>query len=226
MWGLDMSSFHLPAWPIWVGYAAAAATLATFSMRTMIPLRVTGFFANVLFIIYGFSGGFYPVLGLHVILLPLNIVRLRQMLQLVNRVREASQGDLSMEWLKPFMTERRCRKGEVLFRKGDVATEMFYTVSGRFRLAEVGIEVAVGQLIGELGLLAPENRRTQTIECVEDGDLLTIGYGSVEQLYFQNPKFGFYFLRLATQRLFQDVIRLEQQMARTSGGATATNPAR
>jgi CRP/FNR family cyclic AMP-dependent transcriptional regulator len=225
MWGLDVSGFHLPTWPIWVGYAAAATTLVTFSMRTMIPLRATGIVANVLFIIYGFFGGFYPPFVLHMILLPLNSVRLYQMLQLVTKVREASRGDLSMDWLKPFMSRRQCRKGEVLFRQGDVSTEMFYTVSGRYRLVEAGIDVPVGQTIGELGLIAPENRRTQTFECVEDGELLTIGYGSVEQLYFQNPKFGFYFLRLATQRLFQDVVRLQDQLAQKSGGAIATNPA-
>lgn len=198
MWGLDLPSFHLPAWPTLVGYAAAAVNLATFSMRTMIPLRVMGILANLFYVTYGFFGGVYPALVLHVILLPLNIVRLRQMRQLVRKVAEASRGDLSMDWLKPFMTGRKYRKGEVVFRKNDVA-EMFYTVSGRFRLVELGIQVPVGQVIGELGLLASENRRTQTLECIEDGDVLTIGYGSVEQLYYQNPKFGFYFLRLATQ---------------------------
>jgi len=113
-------------------------------MRTMIPLRTTGILANVLYVIYGSFGGVYPALVLHVILLPLNIVRLRQMLQLVKKVDEASRGDLSMDWLKSFMTGRKCRKGEVIFRKGDVATEMFYTVSGRFRLVELGIDVPVG----------------------------------------------------------------------------------
>ena len=215
MQGWDGLGFDAPAWPIWFGYTAAVATLTTFSMRTMIPLRVTGISANVLNIVYGFFGGFYPVLILHVILLPLNIVRLCQMLQLVKKVREASRGELSMEWLKPFMTGRRCRKGEVLFRKGDVATEMLYTVSGRFRLVESGSDVPAGQTIGELGLIAPDNRRTQTFECIEDGELLTIA-GSVEQLYFQNPAFGFYFLRLATGRLFQTIVRLEDELARKS----------
>jgi CRP-like cAMP-binding protein len=130
-----------------------------------------------------------------------------------------------MDWLKPFMSRRQCRKGEVLFRRGDISTEMFYTVSGRFRLVEAAIEIPVGQTIGELGLIAPENRRTQTFECVEDGELLTIGYGSVEQIYFQNPKFGFYFLRLATQRLFQDVVRLQDQLAQKSGVGAAGKPA-
>jgi CRP/FNR family transcriptional regulator, cyclic AMP receptor protein len=221
MQGWEVLDLHASAWPIWFGYTAAVATLTTFSMRTMIPLRVTGICANLLNIIYGFFGGFYPVLILHVILLPLNVVRLRQMLQLVAKVREASRGELSMDWLKPFMTSRRCRTGEVLFRKGDVAGEMLYTVSGRFRLIESGVDVPAGQPIGELGLIAPDNRRTQTFECMEDGELLTIAYGSVEQLYFQNPTFGFYFLRLATRRLFEDIARLEAELARKSGEVIA-----
>jgi CRP-like cAMP-binding protein len=126
-----------------------------------------------------------------------------------------------MDWLKPFMTKRRFRTGDVLFRKGDTAGEMFYTVSGRFRVNEIGIEVPPGQVVGELGLIAPDNRRTQTVECVEDGDVLTISHGNVEQLYFQNPEFGFYFLRLTTQRLFQDVVRLEGKLASTTSGAVA-----
>jgi CRP/FNR family transcriptional regulator, cyclic AMP receptor protein len=225
MWGLDVPSFHLPAWPILVGYAAGAVNLAAFSMRTMIPLRVTGILANMLFVTYGFFGGVYPALVLHLILLPLNIVRLRQMMQLVTKVAEASRGDLSTDWLKSFMTGRKYRKGEVVFRKDDVAAEMFYTVSGRFRLVELGIDIPVGQVVGELGLLASENHRTQTLECVEDGDVLTIGYASVRQLYYQNPKFGFYFLRLATERLFQNIVRLEDELARKSGGAVNVKPA-
>jgi CRP-like cAMP-binding protein len=158
-------------------------------------------------------------------LLPLNIVRLRQMVQLVKKVEKASRGDRSMDWLKSFMTGRKCRNGEVIFRKGDVATEMFYTASGRFRLVELGIDVPGGRVIGELGLLAPENRRTQTFECIEDGDVLTISYGSVEQLYFQNPKFGFYFLGLAAQRLLQNNVRLEDELARARAVARiAVNP--
>lgn len=31
----------------------------------------------------------------------------------------------------------------------------------------------------------------------------------LRQLYFQNPKFGFYFLRLTSERLFRDIRRLE-----------------
>ena len=89
------------------------------------------------------------------------------MLQLVRDVKKSVNSDLSMEWLKPFMTERKCAAGEVLFYKDEKADDMFYIVSGRFRLVESGIELPVGAIVGELGMLSPSNVRTQTLECIE-----------------------------------------------------------
>jgi len=63
-------------------------------------------------------------------------------------------------------------------------------------------------------MLAPDNRRTATLECVEDGKVPSITYEQVEQLYYQNPTFGFYFLRLATARLFDNIGRLESELKR------------
>jgi hypothetical protein len=42
--------------------------------------------------------------------------------------------------------------------------------------------------------------------------VLTISYEKLEELYFQNPEFGFYFLRLATARLFDNIGRMEQTL--------------
>jgi CRP/FNR family cyclic AMP-dependent transcriptional regulator len=196
-----------------VGYLAATLVILTFYMKTMVPLRIVGICSNCAFIAYAFLGGLYPVLILHFVLLPLNSLRLRQMLQLTRQVRLATLGDLNMDWLKPFTSARHVHAGEVLFHKGDVAREMFVVVSGRFRLVEIDIEIVPPDVIGELGLFAPERSRTQTVECVDSGTLLQIGYDQVEQLFFQNPKFGFYFLKLIARRLFQDVARLETELA-------------
>jgi CRP-like cAMP-binding protein len=38
---------------------------------------------------------------------------------------------------------------------------------------------------------------------------LTITYEKLLELYFQNPEFGYYFLRLTTERLMQNISRLE-----------------
>src|ERR1700694_5046938 len=114
-----------------VGYLAAAVTVATFWMRTMIPLRVAGIGSNLTWIVYGALAGVYPALFLHLLVLPLNAVRLRQMIEVVRKVRAASAGDPEMNWLKPFMAARYVQAGEVLFAKGDTADHLLYTVSGR-----------------------------------------------------------------------------------------------
>jgi Cyclic nucleotide-binding domain len=183
--------------------------VATLLMRTMVPLRVTGIISDVFFIGYGVLSGTMTTLFLYILLLPINIFRLGQMLKLVKRARIAAQGDLSMDWLKPFMTRRQYRKGDVLFRKGDRANEMFFTVTGKFLVTELGIELPPGRLVGELGFLSPDNRRTQSLECTEDGQVLAITYDRLLEIYFQNPEFGYYFLRLSTERLLQNITRLE-----------------
>jgi len=202
--------------------------VATLLMRTMVPLRVTGIISDVFFIGYGVLSGTVTTLILYILLLPINIFRLGQMLKLVKRARVAAQGDLSMDWLKPFMTRRKYGKGDVLFRKGDRANEMFFTVTGKFLVTELGIELPPGRLVGELGFLSPDNRRTQSLECTEDGQVLAITYDRLLEIYFQNPEFGYYFLRLSTERLLQNITRLEgiiDQYKAQAGGVKDTNEA-
>jgi hypothetical protein len=196
-----------------LGYAAALLTLGTYSMRTMIPLRALGICANCCFIAYGSLAGVYPNLILHLVLLPLNIFRLREMLALVREVGEAAKGDLTVDWLKPYMTAREYSAGERVLSRGDIAQGMYFVGSGRFAVPELGVEIGPGELVGELGFIAPENRRTQSLECVQSGRLFQISYDHLRQLYFQNPKFGFYFLQLASRRLFHDIDRVENLQA-------------
>jgi CRP/FNR family cyclic AMP-dependent transcriptional regulator len=199
------------SWIEALGYLGALLVFGTYSMKTMIPLRIIGLCSNCVFIVYGYMAPVYPQLLLHGVLLPLNALRLYQMLQLVGKVRTASQGDLNMDWLKPFMSKRACKAGELIFRKGDLASAMFFTVSGRYRLNEIEQDVGPGEVIGEVGLIAPDNKRTLTFGCIEDGEVLTISYEQVKEIYFQNPQFGFYFLQLLSRRLFQDIARLQEK---------------
>jgi CRP/FNR family transcriptional regulator, cyclic AMP receptor protein len=214
------------------GYLAAMLVFLTFYMKTMIPLRIIGICSNCMFIIYGSLDGLYPVLVLHLILLPLNGLRLREMLRLTQQVRRAAQGDLNMDWLKPFTSTRGARSGDVLFRKGDAADAMFFVVSGGYRLTEFGIDILPGEIVGELGLFALNKSRTQTLECIADGELMRISYEQVKQLYYQNPQFGFYFIQLATRRLFENIARLERELAACKAanasrreGGTSLSPA-
>lgn len=196
-----------------VGYVGNVVVIVTYSMRTMIPLRFLGMCSNAIFLLYSWLLGLFPLMILQCILLPLNGYRLWQMLRLTRQVQAAAEGDGSLDWLKPFMTKRNCRAGELLFHKGAMAEEMFFTVSGRYRLVESGIDLGSGQVVGELGLLAPDQHRTQSLRCEVAGELLAISYSEVKQLYYQNPEFGFYFLRLATGRLFDNLRDMEARLA-------------
>jgi CRP/FNR family cyclic AMP-dependent transcriptional regulator len=215
-------------WPQWFGYAAVLASIVTCAMKTMIPLRLVSMVCNSLFITYGIFANVYPTLILNCILLPLNGLRLFQMRKLIADVeRAAASGQSSIDWLIPYMSHRKLKKGEIVFRKGDVADAMFYSVSGRYRLLESGMEIPFGQVFGELGLISPGNVRTQTVECLEDGQALTASYQMIKELYFQNPEFGFYFLRLTSERLFQNISRLEEELAHKNAqlAALALKPA-
>ena len=60
-----------------LGYVASALVLLTFSMKTMRYLRLTAIGSNIAFIAYGLHSHLPPILVLHMILLPLNLVRLK-----------------------------------------------------------------------------------------------------------------------------------------------------
>jgi CRP-like cAMP-binding protein len=82
-------------------------------------------------------------------------------------------------------------------------------------ITEFGIELPPGSLMGELGFLTPNNRRTATIECIETGQVLTIDYDKLLEIYFQNPEFGYYFLILTSQRLLENNAKLEGIIAQS-----------
>lgn len=63
-----------------IGWLAAALTLLSFSMRSMAGLRITAIGANLAFIAYAAAVGLNPVLILHLMLLPCNLIRLSQIL--------------------------------------------------------------------------------------------------------------------------------------------------
>jgi hypothetical protein len=195
-----------------LGLIGGVFYVASVTLRTMIPLRIAAIISNILFMGYGLLAKALPTFFMYAVLLPINVFRLYQIQQLVKRVKIASQGDLDMEWLKPFMTKKNFKAGDVLFHKGDVANAMYYTVTGKFLVKEFGVELPPGRVMGELGFLAPDNKRTATVECIEDGQVLFIIYDKVRELYFQDPDFGFYLLKLTSERLLQNIARLEGEV--------------
>ena len=97
---------HLPAfdfsavsWIELLGYAASLLVLTTFCMSTMLRLRWVAIGSNVLFILYGYFDHVYPVMILHFILLPVNVIRLAQIYQLGRSVVRPDGESLSIQSL-------------------------------------------------------------------------------------------------------------------------------
>jgi ABC-type glycerol-3-phosphate transport system permease component len=63
-----------------MGYVAASLVLATFCAKRMVSLRALAISSNVAFITYGLAAQLWPIVMLHVIMLPLNVSRLRDAL--------------------------------------------------------------------------------------------------------------------------------------------------
>jgi hypothetical protein len=64
--------------PELLGWLASALVLATFCVRDMRALRRVAVASNLAFVAYAAWAGVLPVLVLHLLLLPINLHRLRQ----------------------------------------------------------------------------------------------------------------------------------------------------
>ena len=63
-----------------LGFLAASLMLLTFMMEDVRRLRTVAVFTNIAFIAYGAAAWLPPVFCLHIALLPVNLLRLREVL--------------------------------------------------------------------------------------------------------------------------------------------------
>jgi CRP/FNR family transcriptional regulator, cyclic AMP receptor protein len=185
-------------------WVAALLVFSSFFMKTMIPLRLVAIMSNVAFVTYallglkyGIFGRVYPILVLHSLLLPLNVLRLHQIKRLINAVNGASKSE-TFESLIPYMRSERHPKGETLFRKGDAADKLYLIEEGSIFFPEVGRRLSKGAVFGEVGLFAPRSLRSVSAVCEDDCGLYAITKDKVLELYYQNPQFGFFLIRMVS----------------------------
>ena len=187
-------------WVQLAGYAASLLVFSTFYMKTMIPLRCVAIASNVAFLTYGYFASLYPVFFLHVVLLPLNVFRLRQMYRLKERLRQALERELSLESLLPFVKRESFKGKEPLFHKGDAADKLYYLEQGTVWLPEVNKTIHAGEIVGEMGVFSPFKERTASAVCATDSTFLVLGERTALELYYQNPDFGLFMVRTIIRR--------------------------
>lgn len=183
------------------GWAAAATTFASHSMKTMLPLRLAAICANLLFITYGGLTGALPVLVLHVALLPLNGFRLVQILRTTRQVRAASPAAGLPAGLVNLLSPVTVDDDAVIFRRGDPADRIYFLRSGRVLLEEIGAEMQAGELFGEVAFFSESRTRTLTARCIGRCELAAMSEAEFTRFYYQHPEFAFFMLRLLARRL-------------------------
>jgi hypothetical protein len=197
-------------WLVITAWIAAFLVFSSFFMKTMIPLRIVAIVSNTAFISYallgiryGIFGQVYPILVLHACLLPLNVLRLRQLTRLTRAVHQATDEDV-LQSLVPYMRTQEHPRGTVLFRQGDPADQLFMIQEGSVHFPEIDKLIGPGEVFGEVGLFAPQSVRSLTAVCEEPCRLSAISRDKVLELYYQNPKFGFFLIRLVSGLVLED----------------------
>lgn len=189
------------------GFVGAALMVASYLMKSMLPLRLTALLACVFFFIYGWMQWALPSLILYGLLIPINVKKAWSVHKLIRAIERAKSDTPLAEWLLPHMTARHASAGTRLWARGDQAGEMIFVESGSIRLLERDQVLGPGTLVGEIGLFAPDNRRTLTVICETDCELLSLSAEGMAQLYYTNPKLGYHVMRLVVERLMNDAER-------------------
>lgn len=182
-------------------------------MRTMVRLRVITVISNVFLLAGAITAPHGPLVLLYLILVPVNCVRLAEIMRVTRRVEESvRRKDLSGLWLKPYMRAKRLRAGTIVFRQGDPADALFLLIEGELEWVEIGTRQPRGELFGEISFFAPDRTRTLTGRCVTDCLVMAIRGDSFKELYFENPKFAFHVSELIAERLITDVHQLQHKL--------------
>jgi CRP/FNR family transcriptional regulator, cyclic AMP receptor protein len=204
------------SWVEVLGWLAAGLNLSAYSVKTMLPLRALAVASSVFFLFYSFLGEIYPTLIMHLVLLPLNGVRLCQLLYQSRQARHARDAGYSLDWLRPLLRPMRLADGDYVFHKGEVPHSLYYLDAGRVELEEVGVMLEAGELFGEIAFFTDAQERTVSARCRGPCRVMYIDEDDFMRLYYQNPTFGVYLIRLVARRLLAGMERSPEAYRRLS----------
>jgi CRP-like cAMP-binding protein len=121
--------------------------------------------------------------------------------------------------LLPAMTQVIVKKGEVLFRAGDIADEVFFLEKGRLAvLKETGFNrrtqvvalLEAGASVGEGGALG-NSTRSATIMAIDESLLFCLSRGTLAALSEKNPQI---LIRILKRLLYTTNLRLQKSSER------------
>lgn len=197
------ANFH---WIEAVGWLASILTVASYSVATMLPLRLLAIASSVCFAAYAFTLQLWPLLAMELILLPINLYRLWQVLALrgkLGRAAATTQSDFSI--IKAYGKLQKIKTGAVVFERGDPVDQLYYIAKGRVSIEEINVDLCAGDIFGEIAFFTNSATRIATARCSEDTQVYSIDEKQFMRLQFEDPSFGMAVMRIITHRLIENV---------------------
>jgi DNA-binding NarL/FixJ family response regulator len=127
---------------------------------------------------------------------------------ILEQLRRAQGGKADLRWFLDCMTHQRIEQGTIIFRKGDLAEELYYLQRGTVHLPEIGVQMKEGEIFGEIGVFSLERKRTCTAQCATGVDVFRLTADEARRLYFVNPSFGYYIIHRISSCLLADRARV------------------
>lgn len=194
-----------------VGWLAVLFKLATFSMNSMIWVRVLVILSSVCFIIYSALFQIWPLLAIEVILLCINAYRLYELIalrRLVTHMTDESEADFSAAMA--YGKRRDIKAGDVLFEKGDPVDSLYYLAEGLVEIEGQNVTVPAGNIFGEMAFFNSSAVRMATVRCVEDTVVYELNEKRFTRLQYEDPKFAMSVMRLVTKRLVANAAHTQE----------------
>jgi CRP/FNR family transcriptional regulator, cyclic AMP receptor protein len=184
-------------WSEVFAWLAAALTLLTFFSKTIVPLRAFALAANCAYLGFALAAAsvgkwhaVLPTLLLHSLLLPLNIIRLRQVTSTIKAVRAMKADDGAAELLTRYMKAVRHPAGTTLFKKDDRANLVYVVKTGHVHLVELDKWLRDGALFGEIAIFSDNALRTATAVCKTDCEIYEVPGELILELFYQDQRFA------------------------------------
>ncbi len=109
------------------------------------------------------------------------------------------------QWPTALMNKEIFKKGDSLFKAGDIADRMFYIKKGAIKLVEINKVIRAGEVIGEMGIFSPFKVRTASAICEEDLETYTMGRDEIIKLFGQEPALAIELIQTSIKRFIENL---------------------
>lgn len=134
--------------------------------------------------------------------MPINCYRLWQIISLRGRLKfTASRSEDDFSVIRTYGKARLIKEGTVIFSRGDLVDRLYFIGSGKVLIEELNIEVAAGDIFGEIAFFTDARLRSATARCIEDAHVYEIDEKRFMRLQFEDPSFCLSVMRTVTRRL-------------------------